>query len=170
MWMRNLLYHLHTASQSLVKILCGQSGCWPVGLGMSKLIMNLLRYALTDELFNLVSLCVVTSRGCRSATYTFLIYRLSVVVTSVVGQLDRSCDDLCGPFPHGVVVLKAQFLLKWDPQDWIEMAHVSILLKMFLMNVGYCCLQLSSICLVDPVSNGRTCPWVGLIRCAVECR
>ena len=31
---------------------------------------------------------------------------------SVVGQLDSSCDDLCGPFLHGVEVLKAQFLLK----------------------------------------------------------
>jgi hypothetical protein len=34
----NLLYHLHTASQSLVQILSGESGGLPVGLGMSAVI------------------------------------------------------------------------------------------------------------------------------------
>ena len=32
---RNLLYHFHTASQSLVQFLCGEDGCLPVGLGLS---------------------------------------------------------------------------------------------------------------------------------------
>jgi len=35
---RNLLYHLHTASLRLVKILCGQSGSLPVGLGKSAVV------------------------------------------------------------------------------------------------------------------------------------
>ena len=35
---RNLLYHLHTASQSLVEILCGQNGCLSLSLGMSTVI------------------------------------------------------------------------------------------------------------------------------------
>ena len=30
-----MLYHLHTASQSLVQILCGEGGSSPVGLGIS---------------------------------------------------------------------------------------------------------------------------------------
>jgi hypothetical protein len=60
--------------------------------------------------FNLENLCVVTSRGSRSAACTFLISRLSVVVvvTSVVGHLDSSCDYLCGPFLHGVDVGSAE--------------------------------------------------------------
>jgi hypothetical protein len=37
MGIRNLLYHLHT-SQSLVKILCGESGCLPVGFGRSAVV------------------------------------------------------------------------------------------------------------------------------------
>jgi hypothetical protein len=107
---------LHTASQSLVKILCGQSGCLPVGLGMSAVDDESSAVCNdSDEFLNLANLCVVTSGGCRSTTCTFFISRLSVVVlTSVVGQLDSSCDDLWGPFHHGidVKVLKAQFVLK----------------------------------------------------------
>jgi len=38
LWMKNLLYHLHTASQSLIKILCGEGGCLPVGLEMFAVI------------------------------------------------------------------------------------------------------------------------------------
>jgi len=49
------------------------------------------------------------SPGCRLGDVlcqcTFFISRLSVVVlTSVVGQLDSSCDDLCGPFHRAVDV------------------------------------------------------------------
>ena len=44
---RNLLYHLHTASSSLVKILCGQSGCLPVGLGKSAIVNE--SFAVCDD-------------------------------------------------------------------------------------------------------------------------
>ena len=101
LWIRNLLYLLHTASQSQVKILCGQSGWLHVGLGRSAVEYE--SSAVCNDW--LKSLCVVTSRGCRNTICTFLISRLSVVVVaSVVGQLDGSCDDLCGPFLHGVDV------------------------------------------------------------------
>ena len=36
LWIRNLLYHLHTASLRLVKILCGQSGRLPVGFDVCR--------------------------------------------------------------------------------------------------------------------------------------
>ena len=48
---------------------------------------------------------MMSSGGCRTATCTFLISKLSVgVLTSVVGQLDGSCESHCGPFHHGVDV------------------------------------------------------------------
>jgi len=47
----------------------------------------------------------MSSRGCRTATCTFLISKLSVgVLSSVVGQLDGSCESHCGPFYHSVDV------------------------------------------------------------------
>jgi len=57
----------------------------------------------SDELFNLANLSVVSFEVCRSATCTFLISRLSVVVfTSDVGQHNSSFDGLYCPFLHGV--------------------------------------------------------------------
>jgi hypothetical protein len=35
---RILLHHLHTTGQSIVKILCGQSGGLPVGFGLSAVV------------------------------------------------------------------------------------------------------------------------------------
>jgi len=49
--------------------------------------------------------------------------------------------------------LCVQHLLRRDQQDWIEMVHVSMMLKLFLLEWWQpCCLQMSSIFLVDPVS------------------
>jgi len=78
----------------------------PVALGCLQLLMNLLQYPITlMSLLNLENLCVMSSGGCRHATCIFLISRLSVVVLiSVVGQLDDSCESHCGPFHHSVDV------------------------------------------------------------------
>jgi hypothetical protein len=78
--------------------------------------MNLLQYAITlMSLFNLDNRCVMFSGECRSTTYACLISRFPVgVLNFLVSQFDGFCDDLCGPFHHGVdvEVLKAYFLLK----------------------------------------------------------
>jgi len=48
---------------------------------------------------------VMSSGVCRSATCTFLTSKFSVgVLTTVVGQLDGSCERHCGPFHHSVDV------------------------------------------------------------------
>jgi len=65
------------------------SDCLPVGLVTTAVDDKSSAAVVSNELFNLVKPCVVTS---------------------VVGQLEHSCDDLWGPFLHGVEVLKAQFL------------------------------------------------------------
>ena len=76
--------------------------------------------------------------------------------------------------------LWVQFLLKWDQQDWIEMAYVSRILKLFLLVYWQlCCLQcLPSVWwILYPYQyngriyqyNGRICQWVGLINFHVEC-
>jgi hypothetical protein len=78
----------------------------------------------------------MSSGCCRNATCTFLISKCSVgVLTSVVGQVDGSCSSHCGPFQHNVEFkeLWVHLLLTFDRQDWIEMAHVSRLLKLFLL-------------------------------------
>jgi len=68
--------------------------------------MNLLQYAMSLlSLFNMENLCVMSSGGYRRVTCTFLISRLSAcVLTSVVDQLDGSCESHCGPFHHSVDV------------------------------------------------------------------
>ena len=54
-------------------------------------------------LFNLANFCVISSEVCRHAMCTFLISRLSVgVLSSVIGQLDGSCESHCDPFHHTV--------------------------------------------------------------------
>jgi hypothetical protein len=66
--------------------------------------MNLLQYAITlMSLFSLEYLCVISS-GEITATCTFQISRISVVLYSVAGHLDGSCVSHCGPFHHSVDV------------------------------------------------------------------
>ena len=108
------------------------------------------------SLLSFENLCVMCTGGCRSATCTFLISRCSVgVLTSVVGQLDGSCVSHCGPFHHSVdvdrVASTTPFEMRSSGLDWD--GNVSMLLKLFLLGWwSLCCLQMFSICLVDPVS------------------
>jgi hypothetical protein len=122
--LRNLLYHLHTASQSLVKILCGQSGGCLLALGCLQLMINLLQYAITlRSSFNLANLRVMSSGCYWSAQCTFLTSRCSVgVLTSVADQLNGSFVSHCGPFHHSVDVDKVAgstpFEMKSAGLDW----------------------------------------------------
>ena len=120
--------------------------CWLWCLQMMK---NLLQLQWLMSNFNLESPCIVTS---------------------VVGQLEHSCDDLWGPFLHGVEVLKAQFLLTWDQQDWIEMADASNYLRVSCEWWRHCCLWCLPFgwCSCLHVRTMEDFVYVGLISC-VEC-
>jgi hypothetical protein len=53
----------HTASPSLVKILFGQSGCLPVGLGMSAIVDESSAVCNDSDESNLENLWVISSGG-----------------------------------------------------------------------------------------------------------
>jgi len=78
------------------KLESGQNLMWPWVIH--------LQYTVTRmSLLSWENLCVISFWARASATCTFLISKLSVgVLTSVVGQLDGSCDSHCGPFHHNV--------------------------------------------------------------------
>jgi hypothetical protein len=60
-----------------------------------------LKAETSDKLLG--NLCVISSRVCRIATYIFLISRLSVeLLTSILGQLEGSCESYCGLFHHSM--------------------------------------------------------------------
>jgi len=103
---RILLCHLHTASQSLVEILCEEDSWLPLGLGIYAVSYKSLAVSnYSGESVQLENLRVMSSGGCIQAICQFLISRLSVgVLISVVGQLDGSCESHCGPFHHSVDV------------------------------------------------------------------
>lgn len=111
-------------------------------------------------------MCVMPSWPHTSATCTLVISGLSVgVLTSLVDQIDDSCDNHCGPVHHNVLWIN--FLLMLDHQDWIEMARVSRFQKM-VPSVPHKCLPFVWRALYPGQFNGRICPSAGFINCGAK--
>ena len=145
---RNLLYHLHAASQEPDHNLVWTEwlfACWPWDV-------------------------------CSCEIFCSMQWLMSLVLlTSVVGQLDGSCDDLCGPFHHSVdgenvegsIPLKMISVgLDWDgmsPYCW----------RCVFLNdgdsVAYKCLPFVWWTPYPCQYNGRICLWIAFISCVVEC-